>query len=63
MIFMNDRNYSLYFLRILACLAVIMIHTAGSPIYHNMVEQGSLWYNECLVMDALSRWSVHLEYI
>jgi surface polysaccharide O-acyltransferase-like enzyme len=35
-----------------------MIHTAGSPIHHNMVESGLLWYNECLVLDALSRWSV-----
>ena len=53
-----DRNYSLDFLRILACLGVIMIHTAGSPIYHKMVEPSTLWYSECLVVDALSRWSV-----
>lgn len=54
----QDRNISLDILRILACLGVIVIHTAGSPIYHNMVESGTVWYNECLVMDALVRWSV-----
>lgn len=58
MIFMNDRNYSLDLLRIIACLAVIMIHTAGSPIFHKIVEPSTLWYSECLIMDALSSWSV-----
>lgn len=55
---METRNLSLDILRIIACLGVIMIHTSGSPIYHIMVEPGSLWYNECLALDALSRWSV-----
>ena len=55
---MNGRNISLDFLRILACIGVITIHAAGSPIVHHMVEPGTLWYNECLVMDALVRWSV-----
>lgn len=56
----NNRNLSLDVLRILACLAVIMIHTAGSPICHGWkgVESGTLWYDGCLVMDALCRWSV-----
>lgn len=54
----GERNISLDVLRVLACLGVITIHTAGSPIFHHMVEPGTLWYNECLVMDALVRWSV-----
>jgi len=54
----TERNISLDLLRILACLGVIVIHTAGSPICHNMVEQGTLWYNECLIMGAFVRWSV-----
>ena len=55
---MKDRNASLDILRIVACLAVIMIHTAGSPLGHHMVEEGTLWYNECLVLAAISRWAV-----
>ena len=55
---MKDRNYSLDLLRILACLAVIMIHTAGSPIHHNMVQQGTLYFNECVILSSLSNWSV-----
>lgn len=55
---METRNLSLDILRIMACFGVIMIHTAGSPIYHNMVSTGTLWYNECLILDALSKWSV-----
>ncbi len=53
-----ERNHSLDLLRILACLGVIMIHTSGSPIHHHLVEPGTLWFNECLVMDILCRWSV-----
>lgn len=55
---LNERNISLDLLRIFACLGVITIHTAGSPIFHHMVESGTLWYNECLIIDALVRWSV-----
>lgn len=55
---MQNRNYSLDILRIFACIAVIIIHTAGSPIFHKMVLPNTLWYNQCLVMDALSKWSV-----
>lgn len=53
-----QRNLSLDILRILACMAVIMIHTAGSPICHNWVSSGMPGYNMCLILDALSRWSV-----
>ena len=53
-----ERNLSLDILRILACLAVIMIHTAGSPIVHGFVSPGTLEFNGCLTLDALSRWSV-----
>lgn len=55
---LKSRSISLDILRILACLGVITIHTAGSSIFHHMVEVGTLWYNECLIMDALVRWSV-----
>lgn len=54
----GDRNISLDILRVLACLGVITIHTAGSPIYHGLVEDGSLWWYECKLIDALVRWSV-----
>ena len=54
----GERNISLDVLRVLACLGVITIHTAGSPIYHGMVEDGSLWWYECKLIDALVRWSV-----
>ncbi len=54
----TQRNYSLDLLRIIACLAVVMIHTAGSPILHGMVEEGSRHYLQCIAMDALCRWSV-----
>lgn len=53
-----QRNLSLDILRILACLGVITIHTSGSPIVHQMVEKGSVWYTECMVLNALVRWSV-----
>ena len=52
------RNHSLDILRILACLAVIMIHTSGAPIESHKVEVGSLWYIEYLVLNTLCRWSV-----
>lgn len=55
---MESRNVSLDILRILACLGVITIHTAGSPIYHGLVTVGSVEYNMCVVMSALVRWSV-----
>jgi len=54
----RGRSLSLDILRIIACMGVIMIHTSGSPIVHQMVEIGSCWYNECLVMNGLFRWSV-----
>ena len=55
---MEHRNISLDILRIFACVAVIMIHTAGAPLWHHMVEAGTLMYNECLVLAAISRWAV-----
>lgn len=55
---METRNLSLDILRLLACIAVITIHTAGSPIVHGMVEQGTWGYASCLVLGALCRWSV-----
>lgn len=55
---MESRNISLDILRIIACMAVIMIHTAGAPLWHHMVEEGTLWYDECLVLAAISRWAV-----
>lgn len=53
-----QRNLSLDILRILACLGVITIHTSGSPIVHQMVESGSAWYIECMVLNGLVRWAV-----
>lgn len=55
---MLQRNLSLDILRILACLGVIAIHTSGSPIVHQMVDSGSVWYTECMVLNALARWAV-----
>lgn len=58
---MTNRNLSLDILRILACLGVITIHTAGSPpIMYGFVLPGSFEYNGCLALDALSRWSIPL---
>ena len=55
---MNNRNLSLDILRILACFAVVMLHTAGSPIVHGFVSVGTCEYSGCLILDAISRWSV-----
>lgn len=55
---MMSRNISLDILRIVACMGVIMIHTAGSPPGHHMVEEGSLWFNECNALSAIFRWAV-----
>lgn len=55
---MASRNLSLDILRIFACFAVVMIHTAGSPICHGWVERGSSGFYQCMVLDGLSRWSV-----
>mgnify|MGYP002623876469 CR=1 FL=1 len=54
----TERNISCDLLRIAACIGVITIHTAGSPIFHNMVEHGSLWWAECVIIDAFVRWAV-----
>ena len=55
---MQQRNYSLDILRILACLGVIMIHASGSPEWHHWIEAGDAEWNWCAALDALSRWSV-----
>ena len=52
------RNVSLDILRILACIAVITIHTAGSIDYHGLAEPGSFDWIFGETLDALSRWSV-----
>lgn len=54
----KTRNYSLDLLRILACITVILCHTAGSPLIAHHVEPGTLWYNECLFMHSLTRWDI-----
>ena len=53
-----NRNVSLDILRILACIAVITIHTAGSIDYHGLAEPGSFDWIFGETLDALSRWSV-----
>ena len=52
------RNHSLDLLRILACLAVVTIHTSGVPIMMGLLEVGSVGYIECLILNALCHWSV-----
>ena len=49
------RNLSIDLLRIIACLGVVMIHTAGSPICHGWLSPGESGYNVCLTLHALSR--------
>ena len=58
----QKRNISLDILRVSALLGVITIHTAGSPIYHGIVDLGTLWWMECKIMDVLVRWSVPVFY-
>ena len=55
---MELRNVSLDVLRIMACFGVIIVHTAGSYVYHNLVGVGSLYWQESVVMDGLVRWCV-----
>lgn len=54
----QNRNISLDIARILACVGVITIHTAGGPIVHNWVEDGSMSWAICNIMDACVRWCV-----
>ena len=56
----QDRNISLDIARILACIGVITIHTAGGPIVHHMVEDGSIGWALCNIIDACVRWCVPL---
>ena len=54
----SSRAFSFDILRVLACIGVITIHVAGSPIHHHLVESGTIWYKECMILDGLVRWSV-----
>lgn len=54
----GSRNVTLDVLRILACVGVIVVHTAGAPIVHGWVKAGSNEYKMCVVMDAFVRWCV-----
>ena len=55
-----NRNYSLDILRILACIGVMVVHTAGGPIIHGWVKPGGWEYAMCVIMDALVRWAVQV---
>lgn len=54
----SQRNHSLDILRILACLQVILCHTAGSPIIANFVSPGTSDYALCLGLTAVTRWDI-----
>lgn len=54
----QQRNISLDILRILACIGVITIHTAGSVRWHGWAEPNSIQWNLAGTLDAMSRWSV-----
>lgn len=53
----GTRNITLDILRVLACLGVILVHTAGGPIVHGWVKPGSIEYAMCTIMGAPLRWS------
>ncbi len=53
-----NRNVSLDILRILACIGVITIHSAGSVDFHHLAEVGTLYWNIGMAMNVLCRWSV-----
>lgn len=55
---LRNRNISLDILRILACLGVITIHSAGSVDFHHLADVGTLYWNIGMAMDVLCRWSV-----
>lgn len=55
---MARRNISLDYLLVLACLGVIMFHTARGVEYHNMVQHGTLNWAVCVFMVSLSSWCV-----
>ncbi len=52
-----NRNYSLDILRILACIGVIVVHTAGGPIFHGWVKPRDMEYAMYTIMEAPTRWS------
>lgn len=54
----KERDVSIDILRIIACLGVIVGHTAGGPIYNSWVEKGSNEYAMYVIMGALIRWAV-----
>lgn len=55
---MSERNISIDLLRILACIAVIMVHTVGVPVAYDRVPFESLDYYICMVWSGCIRWAV-----
>lgn len=53
-----QRNYTLDIMRIVACAAVVVCHSSGSLIAHGQVIPGSSWFNQCLAINAFTRWDV-----
>lgn len=54
----KQRNYTLDILRIIACINVILCHTAGSPIMAGYVTPGTLGYSICVFFTAITRWDI-----
>ena len=52
------RSYSVDILRILACLAVILIHIVGVPVMREKVHPGEFDYYVCLFLNAATHWAV-----
>lgn len=53
-----QRNYTLDIMRIVACAAVVVCHSSGSLIAHGQVIPGTSWFNQCLGINAFTRWDV-----
>ena len=53
-----QRNYTLDIMRIVACLAVVVCHSSGSLIAHHQVLPGTAWFDQCLAINAFTRWDV-----
>lgn len=52
------RNCSMDVLRILACLAVIIVHAGSSGISIDIVDEGTDEWYYCMALDSLFKWSV-----
>lgn len=52
------RNCSMDVLRVLACLAVVIIHVSSSGVSIGIVEKGSAEWRFCMAFDSLFKWSV-----